>query len=93
MKKKSLQSKKNELFLKNGIFIYKRNYMKTKKPNKKHTVKPNFIMRVLLFGAIIFTLVNVEVIGINELIETIVLGSIDRIVIPKGKEKKDKKKK
>lgn len=67
--------------------------MKTKKPNKTHTMKPNFILRVLLFGTIIYSLINGEVIDVNELIGTIVLGSIDRIIIPQGKEKNEKKRK
>lgn len=67
--------------------------MKRKKPNKKHTVKPNFVIRVLLFVTIICSLIHGEVIDINELIKTSVFGSITRIVIPKGKEKNGKKRK
>lgn len=64
--------------------------MKKTKPNKKRTMKPNFIIRVLLLGVVIYSLVNNGTIEMNDLVGTIVLGSIEKIEIPKRNPKKEK---
>ena len=53
-------------------------------------MKPNFIIRVLLLGVVIYSFVNNGIIEMNELIGTIVLGSIEKIDFPKRKDKKEK---